>query len=139
MLQRLKAVVLSIREWLGERAAGFGRATGSAARIGGERTLSGLSGAKITLAVLGLIVIAGYALYTHPPVTNVGRGEVGVRTNRVTGGVSEWRDGSVVVVPGLHDLRVYSLRDQVCQRMLDAICLAVVREEQSPPMPAVCC
>ena len=55
------------------------------------------------------------ALYSHPPMQNVGRGEIGVRANHLTGDVSEWRDGSVLVIPGLHDLRVYSLRDQTYQ------------------------
>ena len=48
----------------------------------------------------------------HPPVQGVGRGEVGVRINHLTGAVSEWRDGSVLVVPGLQRMRVFSLRDQ---------------------------
>ncbi|MGZ5228205.1 MAG: SPFH domain-containing protein, partial [Burkholderiales bacterium] len=42
----------------------------------------------------------------------VGRGEIGVRVNQLTGSVSEWRDGSVLVLPVFHDMRVYSLRDQ---------------------------
>src|SRR6185436_6142352 len=33
----------------------------------------------------------------------------------LTGKVSEWRDGSVFVLPGLHDMRVYSLRDRTYQ------------------------
>src|SRR5262249_43082397 len=48
----------------------------------------------------------------HPPMTTVGRGEVGIRANRMTGEVSEWRDGSVLVVPALHDMRVFSTKDQ---------------------------
>jgi regulator of protease activity HflC (stomatin/prohibitin superfamily) len=43
----------------------------------------------------------------------VGPGETGVRTNLVTGGVVQWRDGSVLVVPGLHEVQVFSLRDRV--------------------------
>jgi regulator of protease activity HflC (stomatin/prohibitin superfamily) len=55
---------------------------------------------------------AGYALYRHPPVQNVGPGEVGLRINQITGSVTEQRDGTVWVVPGLHTLRVVSLRDE---------------------------
>jgi regulator of protease activity HflC (stomatin/prohibitin superfamily) len=56
---------------------------------------------------------AAFALYRHPPVKSVGRGEIGLRTNVLTGAVSEWRDGTVFVLPGLHDARVFSLRDQI--------------------------
>ena len=79
------------------------------------RALSGVHSVRGFLVTLGLLGAAGYVLYTHPPVANIGRGEVGVRVNRLTGGVSEWRDGSVFIMPGLHDLRVYSLRDRTYQ------------------------
>jgi regulator of protease activity HflC (stomatin/prohibitin superfamily) len=115
VLQRLKAMVLSIRDWTKGRAAGFGHATGNAARDRAEGTVSGLRRARGTLAVMGLVVAAGYVLYNHPPVASIGRGEMGVRVNRLTGGVGEWRDGSVFVLPGLHELRVYSLRDRTYQ------------------------
>jgi len=32
--------------------------------------------------------------------------------NQLTGTVSEWHDGSVLVIPGFHEMRHYSLRDQ---------------------------
>jgi regulator of protease activity HflC (stomatin/prohibitin superfamily) len=35
--------------------------------------------------------------------------------NRLTGEASEWRDGGVIVVPGLHEVRVHSLRDRTYQ------------------------
>ena len=41
-----------------------------------------------------------------------GSAAVGVRTNQLTGGVTEWRDGSIFVIPGLHEVRVLPLRDQ---------------------------
>jgi regulator of protease activity HflC (stomatin/prohibitin superfamily) len=63
----------------------------------------------ITAAALG---IAGLLLYKNFPVQAVGRGEVGLRENRFSGEVTEWRDGSVLVVPGVHQLRIYALRDQ---------------------------
>jgi regulator of protease activity HflC (stomatin/prohibitin superfamily) len=55
---------------------------------------------------------AGFLLYLYPPVQAVGRGEAGIRLNRITGEISEWRDGSVLAVPGLHEMRIFSLRDQ---------------------------
>jgi regulator of protease activity HflC (stomatin/prohibitin superfamily) len=95
--------------------AGLAGWTAHAARNGIARVLSGLQGTRGLLVGLGILGAAGYALYTHPPVANIGRGEVGVRMNRLTGSVSEWRDGSVFVIPGIHDLRVYSLRDRTYQ------------------------
>ncbi len=115
MLHRLKVLVQSIRDRLAGPVAGFGGMAANAARNGAARTLSGIIGARGALIFLGVIGVTGYALYRHPPMQNVGRGEIGVRVNQLTGDVSEWRDGGVLVIPGLHDMRVYSLRDQTYQ------------------------
>jgi regulator of protease activity HflC (stomatin/prohibitin superfamily) len=56
---------------------------------------------------------AGWLLWTHPPVRTVPRGEAGVRTNRLTGNAVQLRAGTAVVLPGLHELVLYDLRDQV--------------------------
>ena len=58
------------------------------------------------------VVAAGAMVYRNPPVQHLGQGELGVRVNQFTGSVSQWRDGSVWVLPGLHSVRVFSLRDQ---------------------------
>ena len=115
MLHRIKVLIQSIRDRVARPAAGFGGTAASAARTGAIRTLSGIAGAKGFLISLVVLGITGYALYRHPPMQNVGRGEIGVRVNQLTGDVSEWRDGSVLVMPGLHAMRVYSLRDQTYQ------------------------
>jgi regulator of protease activity HflC (stomatin/prohibitin superfamily) len=72
-----------------------------------------ISAARVAIAVCVLFVAAGYAMYQHPPIRTVAHGELGIRLNRLTGTVEEWRDGSVLAFPGLHDVRVFSLRDQV--------------------------
>ena len=64
------------------------------------------------LAVGAALAVAGSLVYRHPPVQTLGQGEMGVRVNQLTGAVSQWRDGSVWVLPGLHSLRIFSLRDQ---------------------------
>jgi len=112
MLQRLKNLIHSIREAYAGPAAELGGAAASAARNGAARAASRIAGAKGALLALGALGAAGYLVYSHPPMQSVGRGEVGVRANRLTGELTEWRDGSVLVIPGLHDLRLYSLRDQ---------------------------
>ncbi|MGZ5233972.1 MAG: SPFH domain-containing protein, partial [Burkholderiales bacterium] len=112
MVQRLKLLVAAIRDSFSRPTVALVGLTASAARSGAARTLSALGGAKGSLATLGIVGAAAYVLYTHPPMQNVGRGEIGVRVNQLTGSVSEWRDGSVLVLPVFHDMRVYSLRDQ---------------------------
>ena len=111
MLHRLKDVLRFILDRLIGLAAWLARAAGN----GAARAWSDIAGARGLLVGLGVLGAAGYALYTYPPMASVGRGEVGVRSNRLTGSVSEWRDGSVFVMPGIHDLRVYSLRDRTYQ------------------------
>lgn len=64
------------------------------------------------LAVGTALAAAGVLVYGHPPVQTLGQGEMGVRVNHLTGAASQWRDGSVWVLPGLHSMRVFSLRDQ---------------------------
>lgn len=64
------------------------------------------------LAVGAALAVAGSLVYRHPPVQTLGQGEMGLRVNQLTGAVSQWRDGSVWVLPGLHRMRVFSLRDQ---------------------------
>jgi regulator of protease activity HflC (stomatin/prohibitin superfamily) len=115
MLQRLKVMVQSIRERFGRPAAEFGSRAADATGAGMARAASGIAGAKVVLVVAGVTVIAAYTLYQHPPLENIGRGEVGVRINRFTGDISEWREGNVFVLPGLHDIRVFALRDQTYQ------------------------
>ncbi|TAK80775.1 MAG: prohibitin family protein [Betaproteobacteria bacterium] len=65
------------------------------------------------LLLAAVVAALGYGLYRHAPLKSAGRGEVGVRANRVTGDVTEWREGSALVLPGLHEARVFSVRDQV--------------------------
>jgi regulator of protease activity HflC (stomatin/prohibitin superfamily) len=78
-----------------------------------QRLAAAVRAAKMFLALAALLGAAGYALYRHPPLKTVGRGEIGLRTNLFTGDVSEVRDGGVLVLPLLHEMRVYAMRDQV--------------------------
>ena len=75
-------------------------------------TFSILASARGTLALVALIGLAGYVLYRNPPIRNVRPGEAGVRENRLTGEITQWRDGSVLIVPLVHELRLVSLRDR---------------------------
>jgi regulator of protease activity HflC (stomatin/prohibitin superfamily) len=112
MWERLKGSIRFIREYFAARARTAGSRAAQAARSGTARAVSGFIAIRGLLLGLGLLGAAGYLLYLYPPLKTVGRGEAGIRLNRMTGEVSEWRDGSVLVVPGLHEMRIFPLRDQ---------------------------
>jgi regulator of protease activity HflC (stomatin/prohibitin superfamily) len=65
------------------------------------------------LFALGLIAATVYGAYRHPPVETVESGEIAMRSNRVTGQQAAFAAGPVLMVPGLHELHRYSLRDRV--------------------------
>lgn len=77
--------------------------------------IAGIRRAWMPILGIGLAGAAGHWLYKNPPFKALDRGEVGMRTNKLTGSISEVRDGMVLVIPGLHELRRYSLLDQVYQ------------------------
>jgi regulator of protease activity HflC (stomatin/prohibitin superfamily) len=101
MTERMNAIAAAVRE-------GFG-GVGRGLRQLGRRALDS-RGAIVGATVVALV---GWGLWRHPPMATVARGELGVRSNRLTGSVAQFRDGSVLVLPGVHEMRVYPLRDQV--------------------------
>ena len=110
MLHKLKNIARAVRISL---ARVLRRPTGDEPLITAEGALGGFIAARRTLAIVGVVAVTGYVLVKHPPVQTVSGSEIGVRTNQVTGSVVQWRDGTVIVVPGLHDVQVFSLRDRV--------------------------
>jgi regulator of protease activity HflC (stomatin/prohibitin superfamily) len=60
-----------------------------------------------------ILVAIVYGLYAHPPFETVRRGEVMTRTSALDGSVSVYTAGTVLVVPGVHQVRRYPIRDQV--------------------------
>ena len=66
------------------------------------------------VAVVVVVVSAlGLASWRCPPLQTLGPGEAGLRVNGVTGEAQHFGAGPVLLVPGLHQLRRYSLRDRV--------------------------
>ncbi len=97
--------------------AGLGRWTPSSdARQAAGTALRGAGrGAVRALPwLLGLTAVAGAVtlLVMHPPMHEVPRGDVSLRSNLWTGGVTEARSGSMLVIPGLHSVRDLPLRDR---------------------------
>ena len=85
---------------------------GSAAKSTVAGAARSVANARNTLLVFAVLGAAAYAVYKNPPVQTIEPGEVAIRANLLTGGVTEFAQGSVFVVPALHELRRYSLRDQ---------------------------
>jgi regulator of protease activity HflC (stomatin/prohibitin superfamily) len=65
------------------------------------------------LVVTAIIAALGYAAYKHPPYVTAQRGEIIVRSNTLDRSVNAYSDGMLLVVPGIHEIRVFSTRDQV--------------------------
>ncbi len=101
MLQRLRAALEGTRQLLASFASLIGRGA------------VGLAAARGLLVVAAILGLGAFVLNRYPPLKTVGRGEVGLRTNVFTASVTEWREGAVFVFPGLHDMRVFPLRDRI--------------------------
>lgn len=105
MSDRMRSLVQAVRAALANSGAGLGHLF---ARLG-----HGLQRGRVLL--IGVIVTgaAGYAVVKHPPLQTLAQGEVGVRINQWSGSTTQLRDGMVLVLPGLHELRRYTLQDQM--------------------------
>lgn len=109
MSERFNEIVGKMGNFLGRAGARTASVTGrQVGRLAGR-----VHGARFTLIALAVAGLGGYGLYAHPPMQSVARGEAAVRVNQLTGGATEVRDGAVLVIPGLHELRRFSLRDQI--------------------------
>jgi regulator of protease activity HflC (stomatin/prohibitin superfamily) len=87
------------------------RATAWAALLGVIEMVSSERGRRI-LALLSLCLFTIGFVSTRP-VRTINPGEVGVRVNRMTGKVSQIHEGWALVLPGIHELRRFPLRDQI--------------------------
>jgi regulator of protease activity HflC (stomatin/prohibitin superfamily) len=65
------------------------------------------------VSMTAILVLIVYGLCAHPPFASVRRGEVLSRTDALDGSVSVYTTGTVLVLPGIHQVRRYSIRDQV--------------------------
>lgn len=65
------------------------------------------------VVITAVLVFGVYGLCTRPPFDSVRRGEVLVRTEALDGSVSVYTTGTILALPGIHQVRRYSIRDQV--------------------------
>ena len=96
---------LAFKSYVFTRAAVAAVVLGCIEVFGSPRGRRYLGGAALVGCTLLLVL--------RPPVQVVAPGEVGVRINRLTGGVSVIPEGPTLMLPLVHELRRYSLRDQV--------------------------
>ncbi len=109
LLQKLLESIVSGISRIFSGIAGLGR--------GLSQGLLRIKGLLLVVASVGAV---GYAVVKHPPIQNLEHGEVGIRGNRLVGGTVEFHEGPVMVIPGLHDLHRYSLRDHVYRPASDS-------------------
>jgi regulator of protease activity HflC (stomatin/prohibitin superfamily) len=109
MIARLKSLARAVRIALARKL----RRPGRGHLLSADSVLESVLQARRVLAVTGAVAVAGAVLVLHPPLRTAGPGELGVRTNLLTGSVVRWRDGSILVVPGLHQAQVFAMRDRV--------------------------
>ncbi|MDY7226054.1 SPFH domain-containing protein [Hyalangium rubrum] len=63
----------------------------------------------VGLTTVGLVALAA----SSPPVCMVEPGQVGIRVNLLSGNPTELREGWALLVPHVHRLHLYSLKDQI--------------------------
>jgi regulator of protease activity HflC (stomatin/prohibitin superfamily) len=112
MWQRVQAWLESMRQRFAARARRTGDGDLFEARVVGVWPRGRLRKAAVPLAVAALVIGSAALIVAHSPMQGVGRGEVGVRFNNLTGTTTQWGEGSVLVLPAVHQLRVLTLRDQ---------------------------
>jgi regulator of protease activity HflC (stomatin/prohibitin superfamily) len=99
---------------IGERLKKIGyliRATLWAAVLGIIEMVQSERGRRV-LGVLVLVGVTAGFIYMKP-IRSINPGEIGVRLNRVTGHFGQLHEGWALVLPGIHELRRFPLRDQI--------------------------
>ncbi|HEX4403384.1 MAG TPA: SPFH domain-containing protein [Polyangia bacterium] len=89
----------------------FIRAGFAAVALGLIETFGSARGRR--LLAVGVLIGGVALLVLRPPLQTIAPGDVGVRLNRLTGGVSVVSEGPAIVLPLVNELRRYTLRDQV--------------------------
>lgn len=112
MAGKIKAIVKAVASTIGGVFTGTGRVLGNTVGSAVGATSSVVARNSRRLAVLALIGGSVFYFYKHPPILTLQPGEVGIRINQLTGGMSELRN-SALVLPGIHQLRRYTTLDQI--------------------------
>ncbi len=111
MSDRLAAVLEFVRRAVAEPLARLGAVFTAVAR----QSLESAYRFRARTVIALLLAVCVYALYAHPPFASVPRGEVLVRTNLFDGSSTAYTAGTVLVLPGIHQVRSLPTRDQLYQ------------------------
>jgi regulator of protease activity HflC (stomatin/prohibitin superfamily) len=109
MSGRVDAVLEVLRRVLVEPIGRLGVALGAAGRALGAALLR----FRWRLAVAAVLALIAYGAYQRPPFATATGSEVLVRANELDGTVTAYTAGTVLVLPGIHQVRRYAIRDQV--------------------------
>ena len=109
MSGRLDALLEFVRRGLIEPLIGLAGLVLAALRS----LVAGLWRFRWRVVIATVLVVVAHGLWTHPPFETVRRGELLARTDALDGSVSVYTAGTVLVLPGIHQVRRYSIRDQV--------------------------
>jgi regulator of protease activity HflC (stomatin/prohibitin superfamily) len=109
MSDRLRLLWVSLRHALAVSAARAATAMRARAAAGAGAVWR----RRLRFAAVLLVAALAALLWTYPPFAAVHRSEVLVRTNLLSGAASAYSAGTVLVVPGVHQVRRYSTRDQL--------------------------
>jgi regulator of protease activity HflC (stomatin/prohibitin superfamily) len=109
MSGRVDVVLEVLRRVFVEPIGRLGLALGAGAIAAG----AAIGRQRWRFAILAVLVLCAYATYKHPPFATAPGGEVLVRTNQLDGSVHSYSAGTVLAIPGIHQVRLYSTRDQV--------------------------
>jgi len=89
------------------------RRAGAWATRSSSAALAAVKSRSTQWLLIGGLALCLYAVWRLPPIQPLARGEMAVRTNRFSGAASLFTNGSVLVVPGVHQLRRFPSRDQI--------------------------
>jgi regulator of protease activity HflC (stomatin/prohibitin superfamily) len=89
------------------------RAMGARISAGISTLAAGVMRLRVPLLVIASLALIAWMIVKHPPFESVQRGEIAVRTNLLTGQVSQFREGTLWVLPGLQEVRYFPVRDQI--------------------------
>jgi regulator of protease activity HflC (stomatin/prohibitin superfamily) len=109
MPDRLKSLCACLERWLIAPCVRLCNRAGALLRRGA----AGARQRRGRVLVLALLVALGYGLYRHPPLATVHPSEVLVRMNALDGSAAAFTSGTVLAIPGIHQLRRYPTRDQL--------------------------
>ncbi len=109
MSARLERLLEILRSTIGRPASWLARRTAD----GAPAAAATLRRARLPLFALVVVTAISYMAWTHPLVQTVPRGTVVIRSNRYSGRVASFGEGSLLVLPGIHQVRSFATRDQV--------------------------